>query len=151
MAEQTQKREGFTFRKWYEEHGDDLNAKRRDRYASDPEYREKAKAQARIARERRRARGGQVSETTVKRVIDGKEVELYRVSAAAEMIGKSPDTIRLWTRKGYVPGEAGEHRLYSLKQVKLLQKLAKVIDKYRYNRKYKHILNQAVKHIHNNW
>jgi len=151
MDEQIVDRQRHTFQRWYQKNGGQLNAKRRQRYADDPEYRERAKAVSRVARTRRKERGG-VSETTVMRIINGVEVELYRVSAAAEMIGKSPDTIRLWCRKGWIPdGETGEHRLYRLHQIKLLKTLALMLEQHRYAKNYQKVLKACVAHIHKKW
>ena len=149
MSETTQ--EPHTFRKWYAKNGADLNAKRRQRYAEDPSYRDKAKVSSGMSRQRRKERGG-VAETSVLRVVDGKEIEMFRVSAVGEMIGKSPDTIRLWCRKGWIPnGEAGEHRLYHLHQIKLLKVLAETLEKSRYKKSYKKTLQACTEFIHENW
>ena len=140
-------RQRKTYRKWYESNGADYNEERKKRYANDPEYRDRIKAQAKETRERRKARGG-VQETSVIR--DG--VEVYRVSAAAELLGKSPDALRSWVRKGWVPEKTGQvHRFYTKGQIKLMQRLVDVIKKYRYAKNYEDRLQQIVTKVHANW
>lgn len=150
MAEQQitpEARQRKTYRKWYESNGSDYNQKRKDRYANDPEYRDRIKAQARETRERRKERGG-VQETSVIR--DG--VEVYRVSAAAELLGKSPDALRSWVRKGWVPENNEQvHRFYTKAQIRLMQRLVDVIQKYRYAKNYEDRLQKVVDTIHANW
>jgi len=150
MAEQEitpEARQRKTYRKWYESKGAGYNDKRKERYANDPEYRDRIKAQARETRERRKARGG-VQETSVIR--DG--VEVYRVSAAAELLGKSPDALRSWMRKGWVPENTEQvHRCYRKPQIKLMQRLVDCIEKYRYAKNYEDRLQKVVDTVHANW
>ena len=150
MGEQVitpQARQRKTYRKWYESSGSDYNEKRKKRYANDPEYRARIKAQAKETRERRKERGG-VQETSVMR--DG--VEVYRVSAAAELLERSPDALRSWVRKGWVPESTGQvHRFYTKAQIKLMRRLVEVITKYRYAKNYEDRLQKVVEHIHANW
>ena len=45
---------GWTFKDWYTRNADSLNAKRKDRYHSDPEYREKVLEQNRLSRRKKK-------------------------------------------------------------------------------------------------
>ncbi len=150
MAEQEitpQARQRKTYRKWYESSGGDYNQKRKERYANDPEYRQRIKEQARETRERRKERGG-VQETSVIR--DG--VEVYRVSAAAELLERSPDALRSWVRKGWVPENTEQvHRFYTKGQIKLMRQLVEVITKYRYAKNYEDRLQKVVANVHAKW
>lgn len=146
-----QQRQSRTYRKWYESNGEQHNRSRQERYASDEGYREKVKEQSRRSRERRRERGG-VQETTVTRIRNGVEIEMYRVSAAADIVGKSADTIRSWARHGWIPDDGVEaHRLYELHQVMLMQRLAETIKQYRYAKDYQERLTETVQHIEAKW
>jgi hypothetical protein len=146
-----QKRQSRTYRKWYESNGEQHNRSRQERYANDPDYREKVKEQSRRSRERRKERGG-VQETTVTRIRNGVEIEMYRVSAAADIVGKSADTIRSWARHGWIPDDGVEaHRLYELHQVMLMQRLNETIKKYRYAKDYYVQLGKCVAYIAAKW
>jgi hypothetical protein len=45
---------GWTFKDWYARNSDTLNAKRKDRYHTDPEYREKVLEQNRLSRKKKK-------------------------------------------------------------------------------------------------
>lgn len=119
---------GNYFKEWYEENGDSHNEKRKRRYETDPEYRNAIIERQRAYRQR----------TSVRRVrppltkVDDKGVEhlVYRVGLASQMVGRSPQTLKKWERKGYIPKPSIKtiHRYYTAKQVELMIKNADFIS-----------------------
>ena len=125
---------------WYEECGDELNARRRRRYASDPAYREKVLDWSRGAREAKRKQTGEErkritqfrkmvqSESTWKAVdveVDGRTVKMFTVGALARALGRSVSTIRVWERSGVIPetpyrSDRGD-RLYPMSAVEKIR------------------------------
>lgn len=66
-------------------------------------------------------------------VIGGREVELYRIGEVAEILNRTPVTLRKWERKGLIPKATfvlpssdprGKRRLYSRAQVEALYRVA---------------------------
>ena len=96
---------------WYQENGDAVNERRRNRYASDPEYREKVKARA---RERKRQlladRDGRVE-----REWDGTKILVHPISRVAEDAGTTAQRIRELESQGVIPEATfpGETRVYT--------------------------------------
>jgi hypothetical protein len=79
------------FAKWYKQHGEDFNEKRRNKYNSDPEYRQRVLATARVAREQRRMAHEKPDDYTVNHAL------------AAEILGITVWTLRNWRSKNYFP------------------------------------------------
>src|SRR5687767_3234985 len=104
------------YQKWYEEHGGSLNKARRDRYASDPDYRTKILKRNRDARKKRREltveerrqleNAKRVAPSTAWKTvqqeieINGKRVlaTLFSIGALAKRLGKGISTVRVWER-----------------------------------------------------
>jgi len=127
---------GDYFKKWYEEKGPELNARRRSRYARDPEYRARVKghrkahylkqAQARDdGRDKRvqpqsagwRCVSGAVDQRTQERVAG----TFFTVAALARALGVTTQLVRIRERRGSLSptpyrSEAG-FRLYTLEQI----------------------------------
>lgn len=136
-------REGFDFQEWYAENGDQLNAKRRDRYKSDPEYRARVLAANRKAREERRetrltekaAEQAAVKAKVTPRpykvftqVVKGVPIKLFSIGGLAAVLGCSVQAIRLWEKRGILPEPAffskkGD-RLYTAEQIETLRKVS---------------------------
>jgi hypothetical protein len=137
------------FRNWYENNRDDYNAKRRERYAKNKDLREKARANAR----KQRAKGGDVEVEPVLRKVSGRTIPVWRVGAAAQMIGRSPETIRTWIKNGWVPDvdDGWTHRTFTKGQIKLLQRLSNCIEKHRYAQDYQQQLAKTVESIRKQW
>lgn len=146
MEEVKKQKASVKFRKWYEKNKEDHNAQRREQYAKDPEVRQKAIANAKRQREQRR-KAGPVDTTPIKR--NGEK--LYRTAQVAELLNKSTETIRGWRRNGWLPESDKRVLYYTDNQVKLLKKLAKVVDEYRYAKDYDDRLNKAVNEIAEKW
>lgn len=143
-----QDRRNEQYRSWYANNRDEFNARRRERYANDKGLREKARENAKNQREIRRERGGP-KETTVIR----NGVEVYRAAAAGQLIGRSPDTIRQWVMRGFIPDNQGDwtHRTYTMNQIELMKRLVKVMEEYRYAVDYQKRLNGVVEYIAKHW
>lgn len=93
-------------RKWRENRAlaEKALSKRRERYANDPEYREKIKDAVRKRREASKPSGQKRSFNRDKVVvINGVGVLLMSSGKAADAIGVSPRTLGLWEKKGVIP------------------------------------------------
>lgn len=134
------------FGRWYDKNRDDHNAKRRAKYKDSAEVREKARANAKRTRERG---PGTVSTKAV--YVDG--TYLYSPSAVAEKIGRSTETLRTWKRNGWVPAHThGRGRpMYTMAQIRLLRKLARAVEKFRYHKEYEVRIQYVAKQIAGEW
>lgn len=131
------------FKEWYDENREDLNARRREKYAQDPEYRAKVQQWNRDARARRRKDEEKEDRRTRRAVkirpsgqwktveveVDGVKVRMFTIGALAKAIGKGISTIRVWERTGVLPetphrSNKGD-RLYTLEMVEAIQKSLK--------------------------
>lgn len=109
------------FAQWYRENKKDLSRKRKQRYARDKNYREKAKAQARRYRREhpRPARPRQVKRF---RELNGQDVQVFQIGEAAQKVGCGMSTIRSWEAKGVIPKPVFDDwkRLYTERQIRLM-------------------------------
>lgn len=107
-------------KKWYEENKEAHNQSRRERYAQDPEYRERTREQARVQAAKRRNNAG----AALTRKLDGVTYEVVKLSAVAESCGVVPDTIKRAHDKGAIPpcSFSGTHRVYTKGQEAALVK-----------------------------
>jgi len=136
---QAGKTQGY-FQEWYESNRGDLNERRRERYANDPEYRAKVQKWNQLARERRRAKADEEereargavkmkasgSWKTVEIEVDGVKVRMFTIGALAKATGKGISTIRVWEKNGTLPetpyrSKKGD-RLYTLEMVESVQR-----------------------------
>jgi DNA-binding transcriptional regulator YiaG len=110
-----------SFNKWYGEHADAFNARRQEAYAKDPEMRAKARAAAKAYRQKTagstdipEARGGLSTSTRVARIL-----------------GITRQTLMNWETRGLIPKPTtpGKHRLYTDRQLDLLDELYSSIGK----------------------
>lgn len=110
------------FSEWYGENRFDVLAKRRDKYANDPDYAKKARESSRRYRDEvksgKRVPGESGQERGPVMVkMDGYHVEARTVRHLAEGIGRSVQTINYWTKHGSFPDTPlktpGGHRLYT--------------------------------------
>jgi len=86
--------------------------KRKDRYASDPEYVESIKESVRRQRQEQEPSQRKRSFNRDKViVINGVSVTLLSSGKAAHMIGVSPRTIAHWEKKDYIPRNRAKDRL----------------------------------------
>jgi hypothetical protein len=129
-----------TFKDWYGENADDLNARRRERYATDKEHREHVRKVNREASARRRAESAAEKAEAQKEVklakgtgwrtekveVDGVFVTMFTIGALAQATGLSISTLRVWERRGFLPetpyrSSRGD-RLYPLELVEKSRK-----------------------------
>lgn len=137
------------FRNWYANNREDFNAKRREKYSQDQDLRNKA----RVNSKRQRDKVSDPSIEPVLRVVSGRTLKVYRAAAAGAMIGRSPETIRTWSRNGWLPtvDDGWTHRTFTKKQIKLMQRLVNVIEKYRYAADYQQHIDKVVQSIRKQW
>ena len=104
------------YRTYYEDHRTDLSEKRRDRYQNDPEYREKAKEDARRYRQRKKAEREQLRaegklpparpkgpRKPIEVEVNGSKALAHTITVAADRIGRSVDTLNHWSKVGLLP------------------------------------------------
>lgn len=136
MSEESKSR----FGEWYEKNREELNKRRRERYAKDPSYRGKVLQRSKEFRDevRQSTRAEKQAEasavlllpTTKWKTTEGKvgrkTQTLFTIGALAAKLGCSVQALRLWERKGIIPKPdqrgAGENRLYSYDQMERIQK-----------------------------
>lgn len=111
-------------RRYYEQRKERIRAHRRKKYQEDKEFREKARARSkrqywfktRPERQERAKKGVELTQVepagTVSVVVENPEderhgqtveVPVYTTAAVAQVIGRSPQTIRSWEKNGVVP------------------------------------------------
>lgn len=93
-------------RKWREDRdlAERTLSKRRQRYANDPEYRERIKDSVRKNRE---AKKGESQKRSFNRdkivIINGEAVQLFSSGKTASIVGVGSRTIENWEKKGLIP------------------------------------------------
>ena len=110
------------YSKWYGEHKEERNERRRARYAADVDVR---------TRERERVRKYRANQTNpdevgcIFRERDGVRIEVFRVGDVAQQIGAHASVIRRYEKAGLIPKPTfpGEHRLYTKGQVELISEI----------------------------
>jgi DNA-binding transcriptional MerR regulator len=143
----------FSFKKWYEDHGDDLNRSRRKRYKVDPEYRARVQKMNRESRRRhkleqeteRRKLEKNIEIPTEKArpwktvqasaMVGDKRVQaqLVTIGALARSLRCSVQAIRLWEKNGILPptplrNSKGD-RLYTAEYVEMAVELLRAQGK----------------------
>ena len=136
MSEDTTDDKVSYFKEWYDLNGEALNNARRDRYNTDPEYRERVLAQNRAARKKKRdaARVERLEKRNAKKVVqskswktvnveleDGRTVKMFTIGAVAAALDCSPGAIRMWESKGIIEETPNRYtkgdRLYTVSQI----------------------------------
>lgn len=109
-----QRAKTWTYKEWYEQNKSDVNDKRRQRYHSDPAYREKVKQASRETRKRIGRKPSPRPKTEVSdrkrgpakpRTVDvnGQTVTLWNVSRLLEDTGLHRITYNRWVESGVLP------------------------------------------------
>lgn len=116
------------FQKWYAEHKEEFNRKRKERYKSDKKYRKAIIQRQEIYRENNPRES--VQELKHYRNVNGSREEVFRLGAVSQMVGRSEQMIRKWEKDGKIPRPTvpGAHRYYTMSQVKLLIEFAELMD-----------------------
>lgn len=112
-------------RRWYGDNRDSYNAVRRQRYAADPEAREKARQRAAGRRQ-----GIQPVPTRVLyREVNGRYVRVYSTGQVAAKMGRTAQMLRNWEIGGMIPESIfpDTHRLYTKGQVTKLVALGETM------------------------
>ena len=126
-----QERKRESVRKWYSTHRELYAQLRKERYASDPKRRAKARKAARM--HRAKLKKGHTAGRVLTRTLNGDAVQVYTTGYIAEKYGVPSHLIRLWEARNLIPEtlfEEDKHRLYTSAQVKLIAKLAKKLEKF---------------------
>jgi hypothetical protein len=94
---------------YYDSKREELLARKRERYASDPELRERLKRDA--AQRRQSKRTGPIL------TFNGEDHQAYRASDLADRVGKCMSTVNFWQKHGTIPEtpfrSMGGYRLYT--------------------------------------
>jgi DNA-binding transcriptional MerR regulator len=135
--------EGFDFKEWYEENGEALNKSRRNRYQTDPEYRQRVLDANRESREKRRKkeREEKFKERQAQKLRDTDKQSykvvtagvgeatsrLFSIGAVAKTLGCSVQAVRIWEKRGLLPETPLKNtkgdRLYTEEQVTFIHDL----------------------------
>lgn len=146
-------RDGTTpFKRWYQDHKDQHNQKRKNRYKLDPAYREQVKRQQRLYRASKPSEPkGYIPKY---REIGGQYIEVFRVGLVCSELKISNRTIVLWEDTGLIPKTTveGKHRYYTEYQIGLLRVFAEGMAANRFNWKTRDEVVKALsKTLFENW
>lgn len=130
----------FSFKEWYDQNGERLNQKRKDRYENDLEYRAKVLATNQASRQKRREEQAKNPKPRVKKTpeerfkpveleVNGKVEKVLTIGALAHTLGCSIQAIRLWEKQSVIPrtklrskGKTGD-RLYTTSMVEQIRRV----------------------------
>lgn len=121
-----------SFNKWYEANKERFNEERKKKYHSDPAVREKY-----IERQKAYRKNAPHVDKPQTKLVNGVEVEVFRIGYAASFVGRSEDVIRRWEKEQIIPKpsiEGGKHRYYTKTQLVLMKELSEVLDVLKDNR-----------------
>lgn len=122
-----------SFGVWYDRNKSTLSNKRKVRYRTDPEYRNKILKRQEKYREDnarpKRAKGSFV-------MINGHRIEVFRISKMCSVIGKDEQTVRNWERSEVIPKHSikGAHRRYTMHQIMLVKTMSDLLTECRYQK-----------------
>lgn len=149
MSQDSQAPIGTAYQRWYAKNKEKFNSARKKKYAEDVAMRD-----AVVDRQREYRKTHSVSGGMHHRKVGGVEVEVVRIARAAEMIGRSIQVIRIWERIGRIPlpSVTGNHRYYTMAQVKLMSELADLMNHIRYDHGTRlEAVAKKVAYIKTNW
>lgn len=131
----------MSWERWYQQNKEALNARRRQRYSENSEYRQRAIANSQRFRERKRAE------------ILAEIGDRHSLAEAAEQINRSPQTIRFWHNAGYLPSPdlVNGKKFYSPSQVGLLSELAQALVKKGRSKTWHEHRDQVINSIWKRW
>ena len=144
-----EQREPWSYQDWYDKNKDGLSQRRKDRYHTDPEYKERVLEQNKKYREKKRKEAAQIPRPKVRvprhrrpviRTIllrgKPKTKELVHVGAFARIVGKSVPTIHQWERLGllprtpfYVNGKSKRERLFTSEMIEVVKEAVETRDR----------------------
>lgn len=137
--------EETAFARWYKNHKDSFNQKRRNRYQTDPEYKQRMIDAAKKTRQAKK-------KTTIPRPPHYTITQLQ----AAEELGVTIWTLQNWRRKSYFPAPFSDNEgvWFTENQIELLEILQNYYVQQSIKRLTEHQKNdieQIAQHIHANW
>ena len=142
------------YQRWYERNKDSMNEARRKKYKTDKAYREEVKRGS-SATYRSKPFVSKAGLTKEKPVTSGGTAVSYSISEAAEFIGRSVPTIRLWEARGWIPAPTivSLQRFYTEVQINLMRELLPVVSNYRRDRSpnKEATLSSAVESVKSRW
>ena len=108
--------------RWYENHREEHNARRRERYRNNPKYRE-----AILRDKRKRSKLATIKPRM--HWVGATQVKVWTTGAIASELGCSGQLIRTWEANGYVPLPTvkGVHRLYLQHQRDIIKDIHSLI------------------------
>lgn len=131
MADDTKDKVTAYNREYYQKHKEEIKARRKEKYKTDPVYREILKRRS-IERKRQMKRPPKRKRESFKFFtidVGGKEVtvKMYTITQLAKAMGRQVKTIRVWEKRGIFPaalyrssGGASGIRLYTEFQIKMI-------------------------------
>lgn len=95
------------FEQYYEDNGEDINRKRRQKYDKDPEYRDRVLKASRDYRKKQRqvprVRMPRFQKPAVHKTGTGREIKIFSVGAFAAYLSRSVQAINHWEKSGILP------------------------------------------------
>lgn len=116
----------WIYKDWYEDNKRELSERRKKRYRQDPEYRKKARDNAKRYYNKKTG-GGPKSRT----IFTQKGERYFSIGELSKRIGKSIQTIREYHRFGVIPISFSDNRgwrLYNESQVILMERIFRQFD-----------------------
>ena len=135
----TQDTRSENYKKWYERNKDTYNARRRERYKNDKEYRDIAKQHT--SNYKRKL-------TNINRE---KYSEMFTVDQAANEIKMHKTTIRNWIKAGFIPKPNTGVIRFTKEQVELIREFYKLSMEYKNKSDLNDKQNELSKYIKENW
>lgn len=133
------------YKRYYEDKKGDINARRKQRYDEDPDYRDRVLAASQKYREaqrvdnpRPRIKIPKYAQPLVKTTPDGGEVRLFSVGACARALKRSVQSISHWESKGVLPStpyrDGRGHRYYTYEMITAIRDVigdrSRVLERY---------------------
>lgn len=124
------------FKSWYAANKEAFNLKRRKAYANSKDKRDKAVKYQKNYRATRATKSSNDSGRKHFREVNGANVEVHRIAAAAELAGCSVEFIRKYEKAGVIPAPVvgSKQRYYTPSQVALIKDLFDLMVQLKYNK-----------------
>lgn len=138
-------------REWYLRNKGALSDKRKEEYRTNPRIRKAFQDRARAQRARRKY--GEMGGRAYLRLLNGKPTEVYSVGYVAAELETYPQMIINWELRGWIPAPLfnEHHRLYTMRQIKLLAGFYKSYLKFVESGRKREILQRATEHLDIEW
>lgn len=142
------------FQDWYDTNKEDFNAKRRERYHKDKEYRDRVQSYT------RRLRSGEnrkilADGAVVIKQPNGEFVPCFRMGVTAQKCGVAPHVIRTLEKRGLIPmvGDIDQRhmRYYTENQITQIKRVIKATQDHRSSLITQNELNGVVNYAAKDW